>query len=59
MSTSERDRVHNIMKNMACGNNAGQQLVWDPRTKKVKATSYSDPDRSTLEITHQTWNTSV
>ena len=51
MSTSEHDRVHQIMQNTARGNSVGQQLEWDPKTKRIRATSCSDPDRSTLEIT--------
>jgi len=39
------------MQNTAGGDSMGQKLEWDPKTKKIRATSYSDPDRSTLEIT--------
>jgi len=51
MSTSERDRVRQAMLNTANGNSTGQQLKWNPRTKRIEATSHSDPDRSSLEIT--------
>jgi molybdopterin/thiamine biosynthesis adenylyltransferase len=39
------------MQNAARGNSVGQQLKWNPKSKRIEATSYSDPDRSSLEIT--------
>ncbi len=51
MSTSERDRVHNIMQNRARGNDIGQKLTWDPLTKQIRAVDQMNPNHSTLEVT--------
>ena len=51
MSISEADRVRHIRETRTRGNRVGQQLEWNPSTKRIQAVSHSDPDRSTLEIT--------
>ena len=51
MASSERDRVHQAMRKTAMGNSAGQNLEWDPRTKRIRVMNGSDPDRGALEIT--------
>ncbi|MBL7189633.1 MAG: ThiF family adenylyltransferase [Phycisphaerae bacterium] len=51
MSSSERDKVHQIMQNTTRGNSVGQQLKWNPSTKRIEVASHSDPDRTALEIT--------
>jgi len=50
MVTAEQERVQRVMRDQSRGNNVGQRLVWDPKSKKIKAFSYADPDRSVLEI---------
>ena len=50
MSTVEQERVQSVMRDRARGDQVGQRLVWDPRSKKIKAFSCADPDRSVLEI---------
>ncbi len=50
MSTVEQERVQRIMREQARGDQVGQRLAWDPKSKKIKAFSHADPDRSVLEI---------
>ena len=42
---SEEDRVHEIMQEIAAGNEVGNKLVFDSRTKTIRpAPRFHDPD---------------
>jgi len=49
MYNTEQDRVHNMMQDKALADRTGRKLVWDPRTKKIRATT-PDTDGRMLEI---------
>ena len=49
--TSEQDRVHQIMQDMAEGNDVGNKLIYDDQTKTIRSTSRGkDPDK-TMDVT--------
>ncbi len=49
----EEDRVHEIMEDIAAGNEVGNKLVFDDRTKTIRpAEKFHDPDQG-IEITSQ------
>ena len=49
--TSEQDRVHQIMQDIASGNDVGNKLVYDERTKTIQpARGRNDPDK-TMAVT--------
>jgi len=50
MST-EQDRVHGIMEDMAHGNSEGSKLRFNPATGLIESTGGSDPDSRDLGVT--------
>lgn len=47
----EEDRVHEIMRQIAAGNDVGNKLVYDEQTKTIRpASGYHDPDKA-IEVT--------
>jgi hypothetical protein len=49
MFSTEQDRVHNMMRDKDLADRAGRKLVWDPLTKKIRATTPDSGGRM-LEI---------
>ena len=50
MST-EQDRVHGIMQDMAHGDSVGSKLKFNPATGRIEVTGGSDPDSKSLGYT--------
>ena len=51
MATSEADRVRDIMEKMAEGHHVGEELRWDPESKKLRVFRAADPDGRGIRIT--------
>jgi len=48
---SERDRVDEIMRDMSRGEDAGNKLVYDKRSKTLRPSSKGDSSQDTISVT--------
>lgn len=51
MSTTEQERVHQVMQDKARGDQTGRKFAWDPQSKKLRVVNNLGVPDGTLEVT--------